>query len=57
MALRGRQTMDNARGLTVRARSGACREELLVDAEEGATLILGLASPKASLNPYGDLKA
>jgi AcrR family transcriptional regulator len=42
VALRARQTMDISGGLVVRARIGAPREELLIDAEAGANLILGL---------------
>jgi AcrR family transcriptional regulator len=38
--LRARQTLDLSRGLTIRARIGASREELLADADEAASLIL-----------------
>lgn len=38
--VRARQVMDLSRGLTVRARTGISRKDLLVDADEGATLIL-----------------
>lgn len=39
-SLRARQVLDLARGLTVRAKMGSSREELLADADGGADLIL-----------------
>ena len=39
-AVRARQVLDLSRGLTVRARIGSSRKELLADADDGAELIL-----------------
>jgi hypothetical protein len=41
-AQRARQTLDIAAGLTIRARTGVSRDELLVDAEDASKLIIGL---------------
>ena len=40
VATRARQIIDLARGLTIRARVGASRRELLADAENAAALVL-----------------
>ena len=50
VAVRARQVIDFARGLTMRAQIGATRETLLKDAEEAADLVLlprgGNAAPE-----------